>query len=95
MELPRSEGSDIAEKAAVNRHFATIDLLMRLLDELHVSSPFSLISKALRLAWRNYMFVFVLCQFLAVKKKFSLSANYSQAFGLLSRGKSDILTVLS
>jgi len=91
MALPRSEGGDIAEKAAVNGHFASIDLLMRLLDKLHVSSPFSVISKALRPACRNCMSISSLCQLLGCKKKFSLFSGGACTFGLLSVMKNVIL----
>ncbi|MBQ6608905.1 MAG: hypothetical protein IKE94_03530 [Aeriscardovia sp.] len=70
MALPRSEGGDIAEKAAINRHFATLHLFMRLLNEFHGFAPFPVICGSLPFREHYTISIFILCQFLAMKEKF-------------------------
>jgi hypothetical protein len=70
MALPRGEGGNIAEKTAVNRHFATLHLFMRLLDKFHGSAPFPVICGPVSPHEHYSISIFSLCQFLSIKEEF-------------------------
>ena len=61
MDLPRRKGRPVAEKAAVDRHLAGINLFVRLLNQFHVAAPFSRIGGAIDLPPRKIVWLY--CDF--------------------------------
>ena len=75
MALPRGKGCPVGEKAAVDRHFASLNLFVRLLDELHGFSSFFIIGGTMRLRKNYTISDFVFCQFLSTKEEFLIISN--------------------